>query len=778
MKKFCKCLVLSIFFVTALHYNFVYAGDVKWKAKWIAAAPSQKDSVNTWLCFKKDFTVDKAPAKVTALIAADTKYWLWINGKMVLFEGGLKRGPNRNDGYYDEVDIAKYLKNGKNSVALLLWFFGKEGFSHKNSGKAGLLFQCAADGFELLSDNTWKVIEHPAFGMCGEPKPNYRLPESSISFDARKDLDGWYMPGYNVSGWKNAVEAGAPPTAPWNNLYIRPIPQWKNYGLKEYKNGKNFPFVSDGNVIELSLPANLQVTPYLKIEAPEGKTIEIKTDNFMGGGAPNVKAEYITKQGAQEFECFGWMNGHKVLYSIPAGIKVLKLMYRETGYNTEFAGSFTSSDEFLNNLWKKSQRTLYITMRDNYFDCPDRERALWWGDAVNEGGESFFALSTSSHLLFRKGMYELINWQREDSTLYSPIPAGNWTAELPCQMLASVGYYGFWNYYLNTGDLETIKDLYEGVKKYLAIWKLRPDGSLVYRKGGWAWGDWGENIDIILLQNEWYYLALKGMIKMAYAAGKKEDALFYTQKAEAFEKVFDKLFWTGDSYRHYEYKGKTDDRAQALAVVAGLVSPDKYPAVLKVLKTTEYASPYMEKYVLEALFLMKYDDYAVERMKKRFGPMVNNKDYTTLFEGWGIGKEGFGGGTINHAWSGGGLTILSQYLCGIAPAEPGYGKINIFPQPAGIKNASAAVSSVKGIIKSAFKNEDKKFSLDAEIPKGVSAVIGIPDKGFKTIKLNGAVIWENGKYLNDKHASKSGEKREGIIAFSAASGKWRFEAVK
>ena len=39
-------------------------------------------------------------------------------------------------------------------------------------------------------------------------------------------------------------------------------------------------------------------------------------------------------------------------------------------------------------MWEKSQRTLYITMRDTYMDCPDRERAQWWGDEVNESGEA------------------------------------------------------------------------------------------------------------------------------------------------------------------------------------------------------------------------------------------------------------------------------------------------------------------------------------------------------------------------------------------------------
>ncbi len=54
-----------------------------------------------------------------------------------------------------------------------------------------------------------------------------------------------------------------------------------------------------------------------------------------------------------------------------------------------------------------------------------------------------------------------------------------------------VGQNGFWNYFLNTGDTQTIADLYEGVKKYLAIWKLNDTGTVVFRAGDWTWGDWG-----------------------------------------------------------------------------------------------------------------------------------------------------------------------------------------------------------------------------------------------------------------------------------------------
>ena len=41
----------------------------------------------------------------------------------------------------------------------------------------------------------------------------------------------------------------------------------------------------------------------------------------------------------------------------------------------------------------------------------------------------------------------------------------------------------------------------------------------------------------------------------------------------------------------------------------------------------------------------------------------------------GIGENGYGGGSSNHAWSGGGLTVLAQYVCGVLPIESGYSNL-------------------------------------------------------------------------------------------------------
>ena len=91
---------------------------------------------NQWICYRKTINLAEAPTQAMARIAVDSKYWLWINGEPVVFEGQLKRGPTPKDTYFDRVDLTKYLRKGDNTIAVLVWYFGKDGFSHKSSGKA------------------------------------------------------------------------------------------------------------------------------------------------------------------------------------------------------------------------------------------------------------------------------------------------------------------------------------------------------------------------------------------------------------------------------------------------------------------------------------------------------------------------------------------------------------------------------------------------------------------------------------------------------------------
>lgn len=725
MKKY----LLLVLLLTSV--NVMVSAKEHWKARWINTERCQS-SPNTWLVYRKTVSLDDVPSALTAHIAADSKYWLWINGDLVVFEGGLKRGPSSADTYYDSVEIAPYLTKGENTIAVLVWHFGKNGFSHINSGQAALLFEAIAPGIEIVSDRSWNCTVYDAFQNTEAPYPNYRLSESNIRFDARKAMTDWNQPGFNGS-MPSAEIVGVPGQAPLGKLIERPIPLFKDYGLQEYTSVRTS---ASGDTLYCRLPYNCHVTPYIKLNAPEGLQITMLTDNYEGGSQFNVRGEYITTKGVQEYESLGWMNGHEMWYLIPKGAEVLDVKYRETGYDTDFTGSFSCNDPFYNELWKRSARTLYVTMRDTYMDCPDRERAQWWGDEVNELGEAFYALSPSSHKLATKGIYELMNWQREDGTLFAPVPAGNWAKELPLQMLASVGWYGFYTQYYYSGDSSFVAPVYDRMNRYLhSVWQLDADGLPIVRNGEWSWGDWGENVDLGVLTTCWYYLALQAEKAFALQLNKQADVQRITSQMETIEKQFDKRFWTGSAYRTPDYTGETDDRSQAMAVLSGLASADKYPALFEVFKKEYHASPYMEKYVLEALFAINEPDFALQRMKERYQQMLQYTEYTTLFEGWGIGQQGFGGGTINHAWSGGPLTLLSQKVCGIEPTSPGFKTFTLKPQMGCLKHASATIDTHYGLICTDLDQKGKTIEVKLTVPEGTEALIPLARNGkMKTFK--------------------------------------------
>jgi alpha-L-rhamnosidase len=696
-----------------------------WQASWIGQDTTVTS--NTFYKYRYQFTVNKIPLSAIASIAVDSKYWLWLNGKLVVFEGQLKRGPTPADTYYDEVDIKKYLQKGNNTICILVWYWGKDGFSHKSSGKPGLLFEAAIDKKIIAGNNSWKVEKHMAYENSAAPQPNFRLPEFNIHYDARKDNENWIQPAYNATGWKNAVVIGKAGAAPWNKLWKRPIPHWYDNGLSAYQN----KFNTDSSRLVMQLPKNISVTPYFKIEASaSGLLIDIRTDNYNGGSAHNIRTEYITKDGVQEFESPAYFNGHQVIYNFPKGIKVLDVKYRETKYNTNYVGYFNSDNPFLNALWNKSAVTLNVNMRDGIYDSPDRERAQWWGDIVIVLEEIFYSCDNNGIAAVKKAISNLLEWQKEDGALFSPIPAGNWDKELPAQMLAAVGKYGIWKYIEYSGDTAMIRYAYPFIKKYMQLWQLNEKGLVQHRSGNWDWHDWGDKIDVPLLDNAWYYMALESCYNMATHLQLKNDAANYQGQMQNVKTNFEKYFWKGNRFASDDYTFYADDRGNGLAVCAGLVTAVQWQQLKPMLDTTFHAGPYLEKYILESYFIMNDAAAGLQRMKTRYAAMVES-ELTTLWEGWEIGSSTYGGGTYNHGWTGGPLSLMSGYVAGIRPKELGYRQYSITPQLAGLATINCRTLTAKGFIGVQLyaKDGNMKMNIETTNAKGTIAVPKLSNKG-------------------------------------------------
>lgn len=738
---------------------------------------------NAWVAFRKEFDVKKVPESVVAQFSTDTKYWLWINGEMVLFEGGLARGPHRDGIYYDEVDIQSYLKPGNNSIAILVWYWGKTAKTHEDSGKGGLFFSADLGETVLTSDKTWKLKQHPAYDpkSKGLHRSANRPNAMDVKYDARKAMGDWTSNGWNAAvysmdeSWKAATEKGGANAMPWGKMVKRPIPQWNDRGLADYESlriGKKkikLPYKNNGEkpvTIFGKLSFNKQITPYLKVRSDAGKTIKMGTDNSFN----MINAQYTTTGGEQAFETYSWMNGHEAKYEVPPGVDVLELKYRWTGVG-EITGKFECSDPFFERIWWMAANTLYICARDCYMDCPDRERGLWIGDVADQTGAVFYTLDAPGRLLLKKGIDNTIGYQNSDIIQGLAPGFGNYrgkSSELTVQSNQYIAQ-GIWPYYFNTGDKATLANAYPSVFKYLKLWEMKPTGLPKIRNGYASWVDWGTNPDKQPVEVCWYYIALNAAKKMAIELGETQDIAWYDERIQSIAENFDQHYWR-DGY--YGREGKTkDERVSALAILAGLADEGKFDAMLENVLITEYnASPHMEWIIEEAMILAGDTPAALNRMKERHAFQVDDEKVTTLCEKFGPRK-----GTYNHAWNAPNY-VLSRYIAGISATDVAWKSFQVLPDLAHMTAVKQVVPSVKGDIVVDIKRTEKTYDMKLISPEGTMATVGIPKASItpKTIQANGSMIWENGAFAGNVEGITWIGEDDKYLKFNVVSGCWKF----
>ncbi len=740
-------------------------------AHWIWNSSSAQDQ---WVAFRKSFSLSSVPGSAIAQIAADTHYWMWVNGTLVVFEGGVLRGPNPNDTYYDEVDIADYLQTGTNTIAIQAWYIGRVGgntttSTYNPSGQGGLIFQAVVGSTTINSDNTWKMKVFPGYShSTASPMPQY-LPVWNIYYDARNatSMANWTSAGFDDSSWGAATDKGAAGTSPWNALLPRTIPLYKFSGLRDYTNAASLPTTGTGGNITANLPSNIQVTPYLHVNASAGQVITIQTDHYGGQEGNPMRVNYTTVAGEQEFEGLAWMSGGAVIYNIPSGVTILGLKYRESGYDTELAGSFTSNDTFYNKLWTEAVRTVYVNMRDTFFDCPTRERALWWGDAAVDVRGLVYAFDPKSYALVDKSINQLIAWRKSNGVLHSPIP-GPANRELPPQMLVTI--LELWDYYLQTGNASALNNTtYQAIKTYMNLWTFDSQGLINHRAGDWDWNDWGSNMDKRIMDNAWYYMALESTINLANLTGNGGDVASWQTKRNSIANNFNTVLWnnTNHEYRSPGYTGDTDDRGNALAVVAGLASPSNYSYITTVLNNHRNASPYTEVWPIEALYLMNQPAAALNRLRTRYTTEVNDNQYT-LWEQWGSG-------TSNHGWNGAPFA-LSRYGLGARATSPGWTNYDLLPMLGSLTSINAVVPTVKGnLTVNISAGNTSNYSMSVASPGGTTGYIGVPKLNSNpSITANGTNVFQDGSPTGSVSGLAYQSNDGSYVYFNANPGTWNF----
>lgn len=731
-------------------------------AHWIWTQYSPAD---TYVAFRKTFTLDSAQS-ATAYISAESKYFLWVNGELTVYDGSPKRGPTPYDSYFDTVEI-KNLSAGENTLAFLVPYNGRSGDSSIDGAQAlgegdtqgGLLFEMKAGDKTIKSDSTWKVkqlSEYKNKRALGVDYPNYpqsgMLAEYNVYYDARESSGDFTAKEYDDSSWDNATPVAKPGALPFGDLYRSVTPLTKFDDIKIlYTNDRIRPdgtilengWIIEGNPIRISLPKNMQYSLYFKVSASAGNKITYYSDTYQIGTTSGYtfKDTYITRDGEQVFESYPWRSGSEIILEWEGNVTFKEIGYRPSGYNTEQAGSFESSDLELDKLWQMCANTVDICMRDTYMDCPDRERGPYMGDATNQVDAAYYAFSPSAQLLTKKMILSAVAWTGKDGLIPSRAPSSK-PHEIPVQSLAfSTAVY---NYYLQSGDTQTVNAYYDVLINYLKVWSMNSDGMPVARAGEWQWLDWGKNVDGELLQVLWYYYSMTVAKKIAADFHRTADITFLDERIKSIADNFDRLYKKTGGYASGNV---IDDRTNALAVLTGLAKESDYELVKGVLSTVYEASPYMERFVLQALCVMGDYDAALSRIKKRYGAMIASDD-TTVWEHF-VRDEG----TNNHGWSAGPMLISSAEFMGIKPTSAGYADYEIKPENL-FENAACKVSTVRGEISvsyektaggASFKLKTIEGNCTLKIPvsfgstvSGTGVTVSEIKDGYHVIKLNSA----------------------------------------
>jgi hypothetical protein len=530
----------------------------------------------------------------------------------------------------------------------------------------------------------------------------------------------------------------------------------KDYGLKDFvRLSKDLPH-SEATAWKLvgTLPYNCHFQPWIELEAPAGQEIRFDSSNPLVRYLTRTET-CATTAGAQVHEAKNWVSGEGAIFTIPAGVTVKAVKYRETGYDTTFAGSFECNDNDYNILWKKAARTAYICMRNHFYDCPDRERVGFWGDGTPEMNQCFYVFDSKAHQLAK----ELVRRKLEPKFY-------------PGQHLEFLGEYGLWFYYLQSGDLDSMRAIYEPTKTFL--FETYQFGN----KG--TWFDWGkENKDTAVTETCFYYICLDTLKKIALVTGHEADVALIDAKREKIKSSFDSQYWKGGYYMSAQVTDP-DDRANAMAVNAGLAERSKWQAIYdNVLTKKTYSSCFFDRWVFEALCTMGKEDYALLRMYERYKTMIPCT-FTTLWEHydrwWASRIDAFDeGSSLNHGWNPPAI-ILSQTIAGVSPVAPGWSIYQVMPKEAFLTSIKVVVPSVKGNVTVNLKKTAAEYALGLTSPADTTAIVGIPKVSFTkldSITVNGTLIWDGTPKGTVDGITWDGEDAN-YVKFKATPGTWQF----
>lgn len=404
------------------------------------------------------------------------------------------------------------------------------------------------------------------------------------------------------------------------------------------------------------------------------------------------------------------------------------------------AASFESSDPTLNAVWDLCKHTMKATTAFGDYIDGERERLAYEGDAyINQ--LSHYACDLDPRVA-RSTFERLLKY---------PTWPTEWSLQMP--MIAEADYEA-------TGDPVLAVSHFDAIKRKLLMNKAREDGLLRVS----AIVDWpkserdnynegvadpkqGQQVgpEINTVANAFYYRSLLSAARLGKALKKDDEARDLEAKAKQVHTAFNATFFDPKRgiYTDGEGSNHASLHANMFPLAFGLVPPERQAKVADFVQSKGMAcSVYGAQFLLEALYLSGKGDHALGLMTARdersWWHMIGQGSTMTL-EAWNAKvKPNL---TWNHAWGAAPANIISRFVLGVRPLEPGYTSILIAPQPGKLKSIRGKVPTPRGPVAVALQNE-ARMRLDIEVPPGATARVELPGRATRAepISVNGKTV--------------------------------------
>jgi alpha-L-rhamnosidase len=671
---------------------------------------------------------------------------------------------------YMTYDIKDLLVEGENVLGAILGngFYNPASYWTEGYGSPRFLGQVYikyTDGTEsvIRSDDSWKAARSPVI---------MDLVYDGEHYDARLEQSGWNAPGFDDSAWEKAAVKKAPEGI--MKAHMSPTDK-----VMESLAPKKIEQLGEGHY-KVDFGEEISGWVHIKnIKGESGRKIDIKylCESHVGGNSYTMKGSASESYSAR----FTWFVFREVeIINWPGDLRPEQLSAEAVYSDVETTGKFECSNPLfntINRIWWRSQT-------DNMHggiasDCPHRERSPYTGDGQ-------VAMVTVMHNFDSKTFYT--KWIRD--ILGSQNPSNGYVPNgAPWQPGCGGGVaWGAamnimpWEYYLHYGDINLLKENYEGMKgyiKYMLTWtdndgimfSQAPDKDKPNR---WInLGDWvaPEKLPQDEMVHTFYLWRCSDLTaRAAKALGEVKDELYYNELSEKIRSAFMRKYFDNENGTYGRYGGNI------FALKMG-VPEDQKDRVIKALKNDIIKAGYHidtgifgTQFFFEILSENGMHDIAYRVMNQRTQPSYGwwiEQGATTTWEKWD------GEGSRNHPMFGGGIVWFYRKLAGMNADQdnPGYRHIIFRPEPHNeISYASYSNITPYGPAGIHWKKDGAIFSAEIRIPVGSVATVSVPASKPEDVTF-GDVNKKQNKLVKFLKMDK------GYAVFSVRSGNYNFRST-